>query len=309
MVRMNIFLTVILLVLLASCGNSSQKEKGELSSVIGDRRDTVFIEKHDTIYVNKDSTEAINEQDNAAVISRTFDVGRFSSIRACGALEISFVESEQYSVEVTGTGRQLNNLVCETKNGLLLISSKPSAKESIINTEDGVIIGDVTNNSTIVIGDGNHVVNGGDKTTTKTNSTPIRIVVKGKLSDMLKLSGGCHFTTNSIEVSRNFDIDISSSSKARIGKVACQNLDVEGSSAAVLQISTVIAKHIDIDASSAAVLTMTVECENLEIEASSASICNISGRTNTVKMEKSSAAAINSTGLKCKHETTEMRDD
>ena len=305
MIRIKYFTSAVLGVFFSSCANSSQKVTEEQNSLGNYERDTVFIERHDTVYVSKDSLEAGKEDDKMTIISRTYDVGRFMSLNAYGALEIIFIESEQCSVEATGTGKQLNNLVCETKNGLLHISLKPS----IINTEDGVIIGDVANNGTIVIGDGNHVVNGGDKTTTKTNSTPIKIVVKGKLSDMLKLSGGCHFTTYSIEVSRNFDIDISSSSKARIGKIACQNLEVEGSSAAVLQISTVIAKHIDIDASSAAVLTMTVECENLEIEASSASICNISGRTNTLKIENSSAATINSSGLKWTYKTTDMYND
>ena len=297
MIRIKYLLTIVSMVLLTSCGNSSQKLNGEQVSV-GGKKDTVFLEKHDTIYISKDSIEAIKKEDNTNVISRTIEIGSFSSLRASGSLEISFVESEQYSVEATGTGKQFNNLICETKDGVLLISIKPSAKESIINTEDGVVIGDVPNNSTIVIGDGNQVTNGGNNTTIRTNSTPIRIVVKGKLSNMLKLSGGCHFTTNSIEVSRNFDIDISSSSKARIGKVACQHLEVEGSSAATLHISAVIAKKIYIDASSAAMLTMTVDCDNIEMEASSASTCNISGKAKSIETDKSSAAIINISGLR-----------
>lgn len=297
MIRINYFTIAVFGVLLTSCVNSSQKVTEEHNSS-GSHEREVFIERHDTVYASIDFLDASREDDNMTIISRTYDIGKFLSLKASGALEIIFIESEQCSVEVKGTKKQLNNLVCETQNGFLHLYVKPSDNDNVVNNGNGnITIGDVSSNSIVVVGDRNRVVKGANKTSTIVNNSPIKIVVKGKLTNVLKLSGSCSFSTNSIETPKEFDINLSSSSRTMIGKITCQSLEVEVSSAATLQVSTVIAKKIDVNASSAAVLTMAVECESIEIEASSASICNITGKAKHVETEKSSAAEINISGL------------
>ena len=309
MIKRNIIASISLLVLLGSCGNTSQKVEEEEELAIDNEVSTEFvedIEDTDTVYLGKESLDAGEEEDNTTMVTRAFNVGRFSSIEGSGRLEIDFIESEKNSVEANGTSKQLENLVCEIKSGILKIYMKPSETS---NDNEAVALGDgdaVVDNSVVISG-GNVVINNrrvynsgnnNGNTVTTGESTPIRIVVKGKLSDKLKTSASCRFTAESISTPGQLEIDLSSSSRVSIGKVACQDLDIDGSSASSLQISSVTAKDVDVSASSAASITMNVECDDIEIEASSASTCNISGKAKTIEKEASSAATINTSGLK-----------
>lgn len=317
--------TIISLVLLGSCGNISHGETEEKETAEDVQRDTVVIVEHDTVYLKQDSIVFENEGvDDTKIISHSFDVGHFYSLVAGGLLEVSFMESDQYSVVAEGTTVQLKDLVCETKEGILRIYMKPSNNVIVngnsvnVSGGNGVVIGDV--NGAVIIGDGNVIGNSNSVNVTGSgnavviesgkvtgnatnasniynNSKPIKVVVTGKLSKALALSAMCSFKTESLTTAGDFDIDLSSSAKLIIGKLKCRNLGIEGSSSSQTICASVAANYLHLDGSSSSQISMTsVVVKNINIETSSSSIVTMSVECDNMEIDASSASMCKISG-------------
>lgn len=309
MKKTGLLAAIALFGLIVSCGNSSQKAAEGNDSTIAEK-DAELTEGRDSVYLGKKTSEADKEEDKA-IVSRSFDVGKFSSLVVAGPLEVTFVESEKNSVEIKTTEEQMEKLVCELNNGILKIHMTSESDGNVVVDEDGNMIIDGNNvvignnnfvgNTSVNHGDiisGDNIVGNNNGNTINGDSSPIKITVKGKLSKKLEVAACCKFTANSIETSRKLDIEVSSSAVASIENLASQDLDIESSSSAILQISKITAKDVDVNASSAAVITMSVECDDIDIEASSAASCVVSGKAKSVETEETSAGTINISGLR-----------